>query len=419
MEKRVYKLITKLVVIAALCIMFSPAGVFADDDTVVDAASAPAAVAAEEAPTASTDADVITTPEVPAVSDEAGSGENADTPVTAEEPTAEEPTVAPDADSEPAEPAAVPQAESEPEVKKYTGALSKTLSQNGFKLSFSKNVQLDAKLGYNSDPTNYFLKMYMKGKKIIWSLAADDPDIDGYIILRKAGNSSTYYQIAHVCNNTRTYIDQKINKNESYSYTVVGYKNDGDDIRISGCAGEGIISGRKYQNPRGYVQISNKISTHGLGYYTSPVLVNKNSTKNDHIEALIKTAYKYKGDKFVVCRSDRPGKGLDCSGLVMQACYGAGVDLWPINPERHKLKKYEYESRNIAKLNNLKTVAYKDRKRGDLIFFANSKGTVIHVAIYLGNNKIIHSTSVGNSVRVTGMGNGAYGKVCKVKRIFN
>ena len=120
-----------------------------------------------------------------------------------------------------------------------------------------------------------------------------------------------------------------------------------------------------------------------------------------------------------MCRSGKPGKGLDCSGLVMQACYGAGVDLWPVNPWRHRLTKYEYESRNIAKLSNLKTVKYKNRKRGDLIFFCNSRGTIIHVAIYLGNDRIIHSTSVGNRVVVTGMGGGAYGKPCKVKRIFN
>ena len=173
---------------------------------------------------------------------------------------------------------------------------------------------------------------------------------------------------------------------------------------------------RYYQNPKKYVQIKNKISKHGLSYYTAPVLVNNSSTKKDHIEAMIKTAYRYLGDRYVVCQSRAPGKGVDCSGLVMQACYGAGVDLWPSNPYRHRSPAYEWESRNIAKHSNLKTVPYKNRKRGDLIFYANSNGVVIHVAIYLGNNKIIHSALSG--VHVTGMGY-AYGHVCKVKRIFN
>lgn len=177
-----------------------------------------------------------------------------------------------------------------------------------------------------------------------------------------------------------------------------------------------LTTGRYYQNPKPYVQITNKISKHGHSYYTAPVLVNNASTKKDHIDAMIKTARKYLGDPYVVCQSRAPGKGVDCSGLVMQACYGAGVDLWPSNPYRHRSPAYEWESRNIAKHSNLKTVPYKDRKRGDLIFYANSNGVVIHVAIYIGNNKIIHSALSG--VHITGM-KYPYGHVCKVKRIFN
>ncbi|MBE6042257.1 MAG: hypothetical protein E7220_07035, partial [Clostridiales bacterium] len=47
-----------------------------------------------------------------------------------------------------------------------------------------------------------------------------------------------------------------------------------------------IRSARRYQNPSGYVQISNSISKHGYGHYVSKVLVGNNSTKSDHIEAL-------------------------------------------------------------------------------------------------------------------------------------
>ena len=169
-----------------------------------------------------------------------------------------------------------------------------------------------------------------------------------------------------------------------------------------------------YQNPSKYVQLKNRISKHGYGYYTSPVLTDNSSTKKDHIEAMIKTAYRYLGDPFVVGRSRAPGKGLDCSGIVMQACYGAGVDLWPSNPHRHRFPRYEYESRNIAKMKTLKTVPIKSRKRGDLIFYSR-RGVVIHVAIYLGKNRIIHSYPP--RVMVTDIH--GWGKICKVKRIFN
>ena len=130
------------------------------------------------------------------------------------------------------------------------------------------------------------------------------------------------------------------------------------------------------------------------------------------------TAFKYEGDPFTNRWSRAPGQGVDCSGLVMQACYGAGVDLWPSNPYRHRWgpARYEWESREIARNDKLRTVPFRDRKRGDLIFFCNSWGTVIHVAIYLGDNRLIHST-IQRGVSVTGMG--GWGTICKVKRIFN
>ena len=170
-----------------------------------------------------------------------------------------------------------------------------------------------------------------------------------------------------------------------------------------------------YQNPKKYLQLTNKISKHGHNYYTAPVLTNNASTRKQHVEAMIKTAKKYLGDPYVVCRSRAPGKGVDCSGLVMQACYGAGADLWPSNPYRHRFPKYEYESRRIAKNPKLKTVRWKNRKRGDLVFYSKG-GIVIHVGIYLGKGKIIHSWP--GHVRISSATNPRWGYVSKVKRVF-
>jgi cell wall-associated NlpC family hydrolase len=154
-----------------------------------------------------------------------------------------------------------------------------------------------------------------------------------------------------------------------------------------------ITSTRYYQNPSGYVQIKDKISKHGYNHYVSPVLVNGSSSRSDHIEALIKTANKYKGDKYVQGRSGAPGKGIDESGLVMQACYGAGVDLWPISPST---RPYNCVPRIMN--SKLKKIAYPKPvgdnypgvNRGDLIFFATSKnGTPTRVAIYTGWGKLL------------------------------
>ena len=73
----------------------------------------------------------------------------------------------------------------------------------------------------------------------------------------------------------------------------------------------------------------------------------------------------------------------------MQAMYSVGIDPSPISVTRHTQPGYEYESRNLWKLPTLKTVT--KPKRGDLVFYKNSSGTIIHVAIYLGNDKVIES----------------------------
>ena len=293
--------------------------------------------------------------------------------------------------------------------------------QDGFSLRFrTVDVLTEKPLGSSYKPKSAIFKMVKGGgRKITWTVAKNDAKLDGYIVLRKKDDAAQYTEIATTAAGRTSYTDKKaVSKDKSkYKYIIAGFRREGETVRISHCCTAEFR--RVYQNPAKYVQIKDKISKHGLKYYTSPVLTDASCTRKDHIEAMIKTAYKYKGDRYVVCKSDKPGKGLDCSGLVMQACYGAGVDLWPSNPYRHKKPAYEYESRNIAKMKNLKTISFSKRKRGDLIFFSNSVGTIIHVAIYLGNDKIIHSTSVGMRVIVSGMGGGAYGRPCKVKRIFN
>ncbi len=173
---------------------------------------------------------------------------------------------------------------------------------------------------------------------------------------------------------------------------------------------------RRYQNPSNMIQISQKISKHGLSYYTSPVKVKMWSTRKDCVNAMIHRAYDYLGDDYVVCQSRQPGRGVDCSGIVMQACYASGIDLWPSNPYRHQFPKYEFESRYIWKNSKLQRVSWSNRRRGDLIFYANGYGTIIHIAIYLGNNRIIHSWP--GKIRVSSV----YGwgdHIAGVRRVFH
>lgn len=152
-----------------------------------------------------------------------------------------------------------------------------------------------------------------------------------------------------------------------------------------------------------------------LGAYVSPVQVNFSSTREDCIEAMISRAYDYLGNPFIIGASGPSSEGLDCSGLVMQACYAAGLDLSPINPVRHASPGYEYESRNLYASSRLKKVSLNQRERGDLIFYG-TRGVVTHVAIYLGNNQVIESWP--NRVMVAPMINSSHSTIIGVGRPF-
>ena len=153
-----------------------------------------------------------------------------------------------------------------------------------------------------------------------------------------------------------------------------------------------------------------------LGAYVSPMQIDYTSTKKECIEAMIDRAYDYLGTEYIVGASGKPGQGVDCSGLVMQAMYAAGINPLPVSVIRHSQPGYEYESRNLYKSSKLKKVAYKDRKRGDLIFYSDSNGTIIHVAIYLGNDKVIESWP--NKVVVWPIKNSHRSRIAGVRRVF-
>ena len=154
------------------------------------------------------------------------------------------------------------------------------------------------------------------------------------------------------------------------------------------------------------------------GAYVSPIRVNANSSRNDHIEAMIGRAYDYLGNDYVIGASGAPGLGIDCSGLVMQALYAAGLDTSPINPVSHAQPGHEYESRNMWSSSKFKHVPYSQRQRGDLIFYQSSNGVVIHVAIYLGNNQVIEAWPNKVVVAPVRYGSGSRANVKGVARPF-
>ncbi|MBB4867838.1 cell wall-associated NlpC family hydrolase [Pseudomonas nitritireducens] len=95
---------------------------------------------------------------------------------------------------------------------------------------------------------------------------------------------------------------------------------------------------------------------------------------------LIGTPYRWGGTD--------PSTGFDCSGLILHVFGDTGIDL-------------PRSSRDMASMGAAKTVSRDQLKPGDLLFFSSRRNKrVDHAAIYIGDNRFVHSPSRGGRVRL-------------------
>jgi len=106
--------------------------------------------------------------------------------------------------------------------------------------------------------------------------------------------------------------------------------------------------------------------------------------------ALMSTGNAYLGTRYQY-GGTTPQSGFDCSGFVQYVYRKNGVTLPRASREQARA------GRSLpAKLDGLRA--------GDLLFFSQTGGGVDHVAIYAGNDRILHSTSSGGGVRYDDLG---------------
>lgn len=86
--------------------------------------------------------------------------------------------------------------------------------------------------------------------------------------------------------------------------------------------------------------------------------------------------------------------GADCSGFVQSVYSKFGVDL----------PRTSYEQQNVGR-----EVSYADAQPGDLICYGG------HVAIYMGNGKIVHASNSRDGIKVSD--NAAYRTILSVRRL--
>lgn len=95
------------------------------------------------------------------------------------------------------------------------------------------------------------------------------------------------------------------------------------------------------------------------------------------VEALIKTAKKYTGVKYVYGGADP--NGFDCSGYIMYIFKSQGSKV-----PRGADAQYDIGSR---------VEGTKHLVKGDLVFFSDDRREISHVGLYLGNGSFIHASS--------------------------
>jgi cell wall-associated NlpC family hydrolase len=125
--------------------------------------------------------------------------------------------------------------------------------------------------------------------------------------------------------------------------------------------------------------------------FNQPPRTTPASTRRERVEVMIETAWWYLGSEYVWGGSGTPRRGVDCSGLVLQAMYSAGLHPTGVSLRRHQTQAYRTTDALLADP-GLRQVSVAYVRRGDLVFFSSrSTGAVNHVAIALGDGRVIEA----------------------------
>lgn len=102
-------------------------------------------------------------------------------------------------------------------------------------------------------------------------------------------------------------------------------------------------------------------------------------------EEVVKFALQYVGNPYVYGGTSLT-KGTDCSGFSSSVYKNFGINI-------QRTSRGQYAS-------NGKAVKKEDLKPGDLVFYGYN-GNVSHVAIYMGDNKIVHASTTKTGICIS------------------
>lgn len=150
------------------------------------------------------------------------------------------------------------------------------------------------------------------------------------------------------------------------------------DKKTAQVSSTGVITAKKV----GAAKITAKVN--GKKYTCKVTVVDYTGMSNEQKD-VVSYALKYVGNKYQYGGSSLT-KGTDCSGFTM-AVY----------------KKFGYNLVHNAykQLKTTKSVKMKNIRPGDLIFYGSSKRNCSHVALYIGNGKVVHASTEKTGITIS------------------
>ena len=154
---------------------------------------------------------------------------------------------------------------------------------------------------------------------------------------------------------------------------------------------------KKSKNKVTYVSSRQEVNTSNKGYYVPA------SYSSVTGEAVANYALKYLGLPYKRASQGTSLKtGTDCSGFTMLIYREFGVSL----------------SRTPGgQMRNGRGVSRKELQKGDLVIYGRGSNAS-HVALYIGNGKVIHESTPGQGVKITGIDNMGM-RILSYRRVIN
>lgn len=148
---------------------------------------------------------------------------------------------------------------------------------------------------------------------------------------------------------------------------------------------------------------SNKTESNKTENNKSETTTDKNSSGSDaKRQQVVNYALKFVGNRYVYGGTSLT-KGTDCSGFTMSVYKAFGYSI-------------PRTSRTQVGAGTKVKVSTSTLKPGDLLFYCNSSGTINHVAMYIGNGKVVHASNPRSGIKVSKYN---YRTPCAARRIIN